>query len=223
MMKNKICMALTGIAISALVVAGILFDPYTPETAPEHYGQVEYCGVWLDYADYTEMLRQREAYLAAQEAAEELSDLVLTAVGASVFTQIETENTNVIELDADERYLLTKISMAEMEGEDVECKALAICVVLNRVASDSFPDSISDVIYQSNGNVWQFTSVGSGRFDAVEPDEECYEALDMVMNGWDESQAATFFELTGDAPTWHSRNLERLFEHCSTTFYKEEE
>ena len=46
------------------------------------------------------------------------------------------------DLDAEESYLLTKIAMAEAEGEDTEGKALVIMVVLNRVWSDKFPDSI---------------------------------------------------------------------------------
>lgn len=115
-----------------------------------------------------------------------------------------------------EEYLLAKIAMAEAESEDTECKALVILTVLNRVESDKFPDTIKEVIYQHD----QFTPVLNGRFDWVEPDEDCYAALRLVESGWDESQGALYFE-TADYEVWHDRNLEKLFDHGVTTFYTE--
>lgn len=116
----------------------------------------------------------------------------------------------------EDEYLLVKIAMAEAEGEDVDGKALVILTVLNRVGSNEFPDTIYDVIYQPD----QFSPVGSGRFDAVEPSDECYQALDMVIDGWDESQGALYFESCSEADNWHSRNLEHLFTHGRHRFYK---
>ena len=120
------------------------------------------------------------------------------------------------DLDADDSYLLAKIAMAEAEGEDIEGKALVILVVLNRVWTDEFPGTIHDVIYQKN----QFSPIANGRFDRVEPDDECYEALEMVMSGWDESDGALYFESEKSADNWHSRHLEYLFTHGGHRFYK---
>jgi N-acetylmuramoyl-L-alanine amidase len=118
--------------------------------------------------------------------------------------------------DAKDSYLLAKIAMAEAEGEDIEGKALVICVVLNRVWTDEFPDTIHDVIYQKS----QFSPIADGRFDRVEPNEECYEALEMVMLGWDKSNGALYFESEKSADNWHSRHLEYLFTHGGHRFYK---
>lgn len=52
--------------------------------------------------------------------------------------------------DGEDERMLAKIAMAEAEGESVEGKALVILVVLNRVWSDEFPDSIEEVIFQKN-------------------------------------------------------------------------
>lgn len=71
---------------------------------------------------------------------------------------------------AEDNYLLAKIAMAEAESEDTEGKALVILVVLNRVWSDGFPNSIEEVIYQSG----QFSPISNGRFDRVEPDADCW-------------------------------------------------
>ena len=118
--------------------------------------------------------------------------------------------------ETEDSYLVAKIAMAEAEGEDVEGKALVILVVLNRVWTDEFPGTIHDVIYQKN----QFSPIANGRFDRVEPDDECYEALEMVMSGWDESNGALYFESEKSADNWHSRHLEYLFTHGGHRFYK---
>lgn len=121
--------------------------------------------------------------------------------------------------DSEDAYLLAKIAMAEAEGEDVQGKALVILVVLNRVKSDEFPDSIRDVIFQEG----QFTPVVNGRLDRVEPDKECYEALELVqMNQWDESQGALYFESEGKS-SWHGNNLRFLFQHGNHYFYTDKE
>ena len=121
--------------------------------------------------------------------------------------------------DADESEMLARIAMAEAEGEDVEGKALVILVVLNRVWSDKFPDSIEEVITQER----QFTAYENGRYERLEPDEECWDALGMVMyDHWDESQGALYFESESDS-TWHQENLKKLFKHGKHIFYTERE
>ena len=118
--------------------------------------------------------------------------------------------------DGEDERMLAKIAMAEAEGESVEGKALVILVVLNRVWSDQFPDSIEAVIFQKN----QFSPVAEGgRYWTTEPDAGCYEALELVMGGWDESQGAFYFESTG-RDGWHSQNLEFLFEFGGHKFYR---
>lgn len=119
--------------------------------------------------------------------------------------------------DSDDAYRLAKIAMAEAESEDTEGKALVMLVVLNRVWSDEFPDTIEDVIFQKG----QFSPISNGRYDEVEPDEDCYRALQLIQTGgWDESHGATYFESKSDS-TWHSENLTFLFKHGKHYFYKE--
>ena len=117
------------------------------------------------------------------------------------------------EADSD---ILLKIAMAEAEEESTEGKALVMLVVLNRVLSDQFPDTIEDVVFQSR----QFSPViEGGRYWTTEPDRDCYEALELVMHGWDESGGALYFESDGDS-SWHSENLEYLFQFGNHKFYR---
>ena len=118
---------------------------------------------------------------------------------------------------AKESYLLARIAMAEAEGCNTQTKTLIIMCVLNRVWSDEFPDTIEEVIFQEN----QFSPINNGRWDRVEPNEDCYEAVKVVMEAkYDYSGGATYFENCADEDNWHSRNLEFLYESEGIRFYK---
>ena len=118
---------------------------------------------------------------------------------------------------AKESYLLAKIAMAEAEGCNTQTKTLIIMCVLNRVWSSEFPDTIEEVIFQEN----QFSPIDNGRWDRVEPNEDCYEAVKVVMEAkYDYSGGATYFENCADEDNWHSRNLEFLYESEGIRFYK---
>lgn len=118
---------------------------------------------------------------------------------------------------AKESYLLARIAMAEAEGCNTQTKTLIIMCVLNRVWSDEFPDTIEEVIFQEN----QFSPIDNGRWDRVEPNEDCYKAVKVVMEAkYDYSGGATYFENCADEDNWHSRNLEFLYESEGIRFYK---
>ena len=112
---------------------------------------------------------------------------------------------------------LQKVAKAEAGIDGVEGEALVMRVVLNRVYSDEFPDTVLEVISQDN----QFTTYWNGSYEAAEPDEVSNEAWSMVENGWDESQGALYFEKSTDESTWHSENLTYLFTYGGHDFYTE--
>lgn len=122
-----------------------------------------------------------------------------------------------LDFDSDDAYLLARIAMAEAESESTETKALVILTVLNRVWSPQFPGTIEKVIFQDK----QFTPISNGRWDRVEPDADCYKALDLIYSGWNESQGALYFETTTDKETWHNTKLYKLFESGAISFYTE--
>ncbi len=120
-------------------------------------------------------------------------------------------------LNKKDSYLLAKIAMAEAEGEPLKGKELVIMVVLNRVLSEEFPDTVHDVIYQER----QFSPIADGRFDRVEPDEDCWAALEKVKAlESDFSEGALYFENCACDDNWHSRNLEFLYKYGNHKFYK---
>lgn len=116
----------------------------------------------------------------------------------------------------DECQMLIKIAMAEAEGETTEGKALVMLVVLNRVKSDKFPNTVEEVIFQPK----QFSPVQrGGRYYTTVPNEDCYEALELVESGWDESDGALYFE-SCKSSSWHSKNLKFLFQLGNHKFYR---
>lgn len=121
-----------------------------------------------------------------------------------------------IKLNSVDKYLLAKIAMAEAEGESTDGKALVMLVVLNRVKSKDFPNDVNDVIFQNN----QFSPIKNGRYDKVEPNTDCWKALEKVKNGWNKSEGALYFTSEKGNNTWHHRNLEYLFTYEGHRFYK---
>lgn len=123
--------------------------------------------------------------------------------------------------DAEDSEILLRIAMAEAEGESTEGKALVMLVVLNRVWSEGFPNSIEGVVMQSRNGRYQFSPVApGGRYWTVTPNEDCYRALEMVMyEGWDESDGALYFE-NCNGESWQAKNCEYLFTVGNHLFYR---
>ncbi|MFP4662043.1 MAG: cell wall hydrolase [Halanaerobiales bacterium] len=84
--------------------------------------------------------------------------------------------------------LLASIINAESRGEPYEGQVAVGAVVLNRVASPDFPNTVREVIYQPN----QFTPVTDGQINLI-PGSIAYQAAKDAMNGIDPSLGALFF------------------------------
>ena len=91
---------------------------------------------------------------------------------------IEVETLERSYISDEDLTLLTLLTMAEAEGESEEGKRLVIDTVLNRVDSEHFPDTISEVIYQKG----QFTSMHNGRVDRVDITEEVVRLVEEEVN-----------------------------------------
>lgn len=120
----------------------------------------------------------------------------------------------------EESVMILKLAQAEAGNQGVIGKALVMNVIHNRIQSEDFPNTVEEVIFQEDNGVYQFTPIQDGHYDSAVPDQECYEALEMVLNYWDGSSGALYFEVTSTQPTWHSKNLTELFTYGDTTFYK---
>lgn len=133
----------------------------------------------------------------------------------------QAEDVAGLTLTDEESQMLMKLAMAEAENQGATGKALVMNVVHNRVMSSEFPDSIEGVIFEPVTDEYhQFSVIDDGRYDAAVPDEECYEALEMVLNYWDGSNGALYFEAYYNTNNWHKDNLTKLFQYKDIIFYK---
>lgn len=121
----------------------------------------------------------------------------------------------VYRLSAEEKQMLLKLAMAERGNSGcMECTALVMQTVLNRVQSGRFGSTVAGVLFAPE----QFTPVMDGTYDTAQPNELCYDALELLLSGWDESQGALYYEWC-EGDSWHSQNLHLLFQHCNVRFY----
>lgn len=78
-----------------------------------------------------------------------------------------------------ERKLLERLVECEAGGESITGKIAVVNVVLNRIKSEKFPNSISGVIYQQN----QFEPVITGAITNITPSQDTKEAVKMAFLG----------------------------------------
>ena len=84
--------------------------------------------------------------------------------------------------------LLARLVYAESRGEPYSGQVAVASVVLNRVKSSSFPNSIAGVIYQSGA----FSVVSDGQINLA-PNDTAKKAAQDAINGWDPSYGAIYY------------------------------
>ena len=87
-----------------------------------------------------------------------------------------------------ETYLLGRLVHGEARGEPYVGKVAVAAVVLNRVKSSSFPNTIAGVVYQAGA----FDCVADGQINLT-PDSTAYKAAQDAMNGWDPTYGCLFY------------------------------
>ena len=84
--------------------------------------------------------------------------------------------------------LLARVVYGEARGEPYTGQVAVAAVVLNRVKSSKFPNSISGVVYQNGA----FDAVADGQINMT-PDATAKKAAQDALNGWDPSYGAIYY------------------------------
>lgn len=128
--------------------------------------------------EYEDEIRKKEEDLVylRQKLKEEMA-MSQTAANAA------WRDISEVSFDENDRYLLANLIYCEAGGEPYDGKVAVGSVVINRVLSSVYPDTVVGVIYQNK----QFSPVGSGRLDLALSSnmatESCYRAADEAMSG----------------------------------------
>ena len=125
---------------------------------------------------------------------------------------------------SDEDYAnLLQIVEAEAGTEDIKGRVLIANVIMNRVRHPEFPDNITDVIWEYDNGVPQFSPVADGRIGEVTVTDETREAVKQALEGADYSEGALFFIQKSAAEkhniAWFEKDLTKLFKHGVHEFY----
>lgn len=92
--------------------------------------------------------------------------------------------------EADMIELLARVINGEARGEPYKGQVAVGAVIMNRVESPEFPNTISGVVYQAN----QFSCVMDGQINkAIDPNSTVYKAAREAYNGADPTNGALFF------------------------------
>jgi len=111
-----------------------------------------------------------------------------TAAAMGVTLTSSTSSSSASGYSSSDTYLLAKCIYAEARGEPYTGQVAVGAVILNRVRSSKFPNSISGVIYQP----YAFTCVSDGQINLT-PDANAKKAAQDAMNGWDPTNGCLYY------------------------------
>lgn len=91
-------------------------------------------------------------------------------------------------LSSTELNLLARAVYGEARGEPYAGQVAVAAVILNRVRSSKFPNTVSGVIYQKGA----FTAVSDGQINLT-PTSSAYNAARDALNGWDPTNGCLYY------------------------------
>ena len=182
-------------SIVASVSKGATLIVDTDEEVPEGWVAVGYTGktryvsseyVEVQFATTEAITIAEEKEIARKKAEEEAKRK------AAQTTEITVVQREAYDASTDEILLLAALIQCEAGGEKYEGQLAVGAVVMNRVRSSRYPNSISEVIYSPG----QFTPAGNGKVASVlerGPKESCIQAAQEAVNGVDNTNGAKSF------------------------------
>ncbi len=90
-------------------------------------------------------------------------------------------------------YWLAKMVYAEASGEPYQGQVAVAAVILNRVASPKYPNSVKGVLFQVTNGVYQFSPVANGAINRAQPNATTYKAVYDALAGSDPSKGALLY------------------------------
>ena len=188
------------------------------EDAPEPGTQVQRIGISCEQVMVGQRVRTVEEPATTINVSESMeskvNDLDSTAVSLAMNAKMMT--------DEDYQNLL-KIVEAEAGGEDLKGRIMVANVIMNRVGNEEFPGTVTDVIFEYDHGVPQFSPVYDGRIYDVTVSDLTREAVKQALEGVDYSEGALFFIQKSAAEKqsveWFEKELKRLFQHGVHEFY----
>ncbi|MEE1079230.1 MAG: cell wall hydrolase [Agathobacter sp.] len=152
------------------------------------YVSAEFVEVGMNFTSAITLDEEYEAVLAAQEAAAK------EAAAAAQKQGTETTYNTSLAASADELTLLAALIQCEAGGQVYDAQLAVGCVVMNRIRSGAYPNTVYDVIYQRG----QFGPAATGKIEtriANGISATAYQAAAEALAGVDNTGGAIGFKL----------------------------
>lgn len=157
----------------------------------------------------TNMIETEETTIEVETSVEgepetivEVEEIIPMEVETEETTIYEEINDNVILINSEqsfndnEMYILYQIACAEAGDWDYQAVKNVVYVILNRVYSSEFPNSIEEVVFAKR----QFSPISDGRYWSVVPNKLVYNAVNEAVNDYESSYkcyGALYFSCNG--------------------------
>ena len=119
--------------------------------------------------------------------------IIITILISTLFILIESKyNVSAVSQSSSttDVQLLARAINGEARGEPYEGQVAVGAVILNRVKSSSFPNTIAGVIYQPGA----FTAVSDGQINQyIDEDSTVVKAARDALNGWDPTNGCIYY------------------------------
>lgn len=120
----------------------------------------------------------------------------------------------------EEQAILERIVEAEAGDQDLKGRILVANVIMNRVKSGHFPDSVKGVVFAHR----QFSPISNGSYYRVSVSDKTKKAVKKALDGVDYSQGALYFMCRrASSPSnvaWFDRALKKVKEYGCHEFFK---
>lgn len=181
------------------------------------------------YEQYREEQRQAEALkeqaakeqAAKEQAAKAQAEKEAAESDRAVHCVVNYRGERSISVSKEDYQCLLRIVQAEAGGEDAYGKRLVANVILNRVVSGEFPNTVTGVVFQKG----QFSPIRNGAYDRAQVSESTRSAVDEVLaKGVDEANGALYFfarqYTSAEKAEWFDTALTKVAQHGVHEFYK---
>ena len=137
-----------------------------------------------------------------------------TSSGQRVVDCSELQRESKYQLEQADLEVLLRIVEAEAGCEDEDGKLLVANVILNRLNSEKFPDSITEIVFQRENGVSQFSPIADGSYYKVSVSEETVEAVGALY-------FAARKYADSESMRWFDEKLTLLFRHGGHEFFSD--
>jgi N-acetylmuramoyl-L-alanine amidase len=201
-MKSKKSIAILLIALCVISIVSISFPAKVADAAVVRYGssgnevkqiqqKLKNWGYYTGAVDGIFGSKTREAVRYFQRKNGLTVDGIVgkkTAQAMGITLSGSSSSSSNTGYSSSDVYLLAKLVHAEARGEPYTGQVAVAAVVLNRVKSSKFPNTIAGVVYEP----WAFTCVNDGQIN-LSPNDTAMKAAKDAVNGWDPTYGCLFY------------------------------